>query len=241
MDRIRLALTWRRISRYLTGSRPLDVLEIGYGAGLTLQRLARAGHRVSGVERHLLRAGEPAESSRRVPDDLRGAMLYDASAEEATLPSRAFDLVIAVHVVEHLTDPVRVFRKIAESLRPGGRLYCMTPNAESLGLRLFKRHWWNLEDPTHYRFFSPRSLTMMVREAGFVSVETRVVMEDSLTLEANSAVRMATRGDATHGVLHAPLATLACAALTPLALLGRMCVPALSPSFEAVAVRPGLD
>jgi 2-polyprenyl-3-methyl-5-hydroxy-6-metoxy-1,4-benzoquinol methylase len=215
----------------------LDVLEIGYGGGLTLLRLARAGHRVSGVERHLLRAGESPEAPRRIPHDLRGATLYDASAEEAPLPPCAFDLVIAVHVVEHLTEPARVFRKIAESLRPGGRLYCMTPNAQSLGLRLFGRHWWNLEDPTHYRFFSPRSLTMMLRDAGFESVQTRVAIEDSLTLEANSVVRMVTRGDAAHGVLHAPFAALASVALTPLTLLGRLCVPALSPSFETVAIR----
>jgi len=143
-----------------------------------------------------------------------------------------------VHVVEHLADPTLVFGKIAASLKRGGLFYCMTPNAESYGLTLFGQYWWNLEDPTHYRFFSQRSLAAMLRAAGFATVQTGVVVEDSVTIEANSLLRALLHGDRVHGILHRRGATLASVALTPFSLAARCLLPRLSPSIEGVAVMP---
>jgi len=210
--------------------RPLDVLELGYGRGILLQKLIRAGHRVSGVERHLL-------STTEQKPQIAGATLYDATAESCTLPANSYDFIFAIHVVEHLIDLSAVFRKIAASLRHGGVFYCITPNAQSYGLSLFGQSWWNLEDPTHYRFFSRRSLETALSQAEFHTVRTNVVIEDSLTLEANSALRVLTPGDQVHGILHTPGARAASIALTPFALLARLCIPNLSPSIEAIAVK----
>jgi len=212
--------------------RPLDVLELGYGKGILLEKLVRAGYRVSGVERHLL-------STNSARPTITGATLYDATAEACTLPANSYDFIFAIHVVEHLTDPSAVFRKVATALRPGGVFYCMTPNAQSYGLSLFGQSWWNLEDPTHYRFFSRRSLETALVRAGFQTARTNIVIEDSLTLEINSALRAVTSGDHVHGILHAPGAKIAAIALTPLAFLVRVCVPRLSPSIEAIAVNAG--
>jgi SAM-dependent methyltransferase len=60
-------------------------------------------------------------------------------------------------LVEHLDDPAAVFRTCHRALRPGGILYLVTPNAGSGGLRVFGESWWNLEDPTQVRFFTPPS------------------------------------------------------------------------------------
>ena len=113
------------------------------------------------------------------------------------------------------------------SLRQGGVFYCITPNAQSYGLSLFGQSWWNLEDPTHYRFFSRRSLTVALSQAGFHTVRTNIVTEDSLTLEVNSALR----------VLHTPGTKTIGIMLTPFAFLARLCIPTLSPSIEAIAVK----
>lgn len=235
MDRVRLALTWRRLSKPLSRmqastQRPLDVLELGYGSGILLRKLIDAGYRVSGVERHLL-------STDRTRPAIAGATLYDATAEDCTLPANSYDFVFAIHVVEHLIDLAAVFKKVAAALRPGGVFYCMTPNAQSYGLSLFGESWWNLEDPTHYRFFSRRSLETALSQAGFRTVRTNIVIEDSLTLEINSAFRALAGGNRVHGILHTPGMKSASTALTPLALVARLCVPRLSPSIEAIAVK----
>lgn len=235
MDRIRLALTWRRLSKHLSRMQastphPLDVLELGYGKGILLHKLIRAGYRVSGVEQHLL-------STDHTTPTIAGATLYDTTAEDCVLPANSYDCIFAIHVVEHLRDPLAVFRKIAGALRQGGRFYCITPNAQSYGLSLFGEAWWNLEDPTHYRFFSRRSLVAALSQAGFRTVQTSILVEDSLTLDVNSALRALTKGDRVHGILHAPGAQAASLALTPFAVLARLCVPRLSPSIEAIAVK----
>lgn len=235
MDRVRLALTWRRLSKHLSRmqaslGRPLDVLELGYGRGILLHKLLRAGHHVSGVERHLLSTGSARPA-------IPGATLYDATAEDCILPANRYDFIFAIHVVEHLVDLSAVFRKIAVSLRPGGVFYCMTPNAQSYGLSLFGESWWNMEDPTHYRFFSRRSLETALSRAGFRSARSQIVIEDSVTLEVNSALRALAGGDRVHGILHTPGAKVASLALTPFAVLGRLVVPRLSPSIEAIAVK----
>jgi 2-polyprenyl-3-methyl-5-hydroxy-6-metoxy-1,4-benzoquinol methylase len=190
--------------------------------------MAQRGYRVSGIERHLLHPGDNAPS-------IEGATLYDMTAEECELPRHAFDFIYAIHVIEHFTDPAAVFKAIAASLRSGGMFYCITPNAESYGLSVFRRHWWNLEDPTHYRFFSRRSLTSMLHTAGFGVVRTQIVLEDSLTLEVNSALRKFSLGDPAHGILQTPAAVVAGFG-APFAMLARLCVPRLSPSFEAIGV-----
>jgi ubiquinone/menaquinone biosynthesis C-methylase UbiE len=44
------------------------------------------------------------------------------------LPSEYFDIVISRSVVEHLSDPPRVFREFYRVLRPGGTVVIITPN-----------------------------------------------------------------------------------------------------------------
>ena len=43
-------------------------------------------------------------------------------------PSDYFDVVISRSVVEHLEDPLAVFREFARVLRPGGKIVIVTPN-----------------------------------------------------------------------------------------------------------------
>ncbi len=229
-DKLRLALTWRRLTRSLPRGRRLSVLEIGFGAGTTLSKFLDRGDEISGVERNLLDIGVN-------PRVAAEGTLYQSAAEDVTLPPDHFDLIYAIHVVEHLTDPAAVFAKMFRALRPGGRFYCITPNSESRGLAVFGESWWNLEDPTHCRFFSRRSLSHMLGGAGFEKVRTGVVVEDSLTLEVNSLLRALSGHHEVHGVLHSRTALAASALLTPVGLLARAALPSLSPSIEAWATR----
>lgn len=230
LDRLRLQLTWRRLRRLLPRNRRLRVLELGFGAGHLLARLLREHHEVWGIERSLLEV-----PVRR--DVLTRATLQQCAAEEAALPQGYFDVVYAVHVIEHLTDPHCVFAHVHQALRPGGVFYAMTPNADSLGLTLFGAHWWNLEDPTHVRFYSQRSIAHSLRAVGFGTVSTRITRSDSITLDATSALRRIAPASDAHGVLQSRARLLAAAAMTPLSLVARAAVPRLSPTIEIWATR----
>jgi SAM-dependent methyltransferase len=231
-DRIRTALTMRRLRQVVPRAGRLDVLEVGFGGGELLCGFLRAGHRVTGIDPGLLETD--------VGPELRaGATLYLESAESVALPERAFDVIYGIHVAEHLDDPAAVFAACRRALREDGALYLMTPNGASKGLTVFREAWWNLEDPTHVRFFSPRSVGTMLRGAGFDRVRIRTPIWDSLTLEISSALRTLRRGPTEHGVLSDGWAVPIYGLLLPAAFAARLVWPGLAPSMEILAHRAG--
>jgi SAM-dependent methyltransferase len=215
----------------LADGRRLRILEIGFGRGMLLRRFLEEGHEVSGIDPGMLQRDLD-------PSLLERATLHADAAEAVELAPGSFDLIYGIHVVEHLRDPAAVFRACHAALRPGGVLYLMTPNARSDGLRLFRESWWNLEDPTHIRFFSPRSVAVMLRDAGFPVGRVRTPMWDSLTLEISSALREFVRDPGEHGILAVRGTKPIYAGLLPLAVACRMVWPRLSPSMVIVARRP---
>jgi SAM-dependent methyltransferase len=222
----------RSLRKTLPDRHPLDVLELGFGRGILLSAFLREGHRVTGID--------PGTLEAEVSDELRQrGTIHVQPAEDVELTEGAFDLVYAVHVVEHLQDPAAVFALVHRALRPGGLFYLMTPNGGSAGLRVFRSAWWNLEDPTHVRFFTPRSVGLMLREAGFRRGRIRMPRWDSQTLEISSLVRALGHDSGEHGVLSSRFALPLTAALLPVAMGARLLWPTLSPSIEAVARKDG--
>ena len=103
-------------------------------------------------------------------------------------------------------------------------------------LKIFKDKWWNLEDPTHIRFFSKQSVTIMLEKAGFTDVKVSIPRWDSLTIEANSVMRHFSKSSQ-HGVLSGKLGLLAILALFPFFLLLRFPWRKISPSIEITATK----
>ena len=94
------------------------VLDLGAGAGIVgamnFKGLAR---RVCGVDLDPRVESNPMLDEGRVAD--AGGIPY---------PDQAFDVVFADNVVEHLADPVGVFREVHRVLKPGGVFLFKTPN-----------------------------------------------------------------------------------------------------------------
>jgi len=232
-DRIRNSLTFRSMASKLRGTGTggnLSVLEIGFGSGLLLAKSLAKGWIASGIEAESLDIpiNETVKSE--------AALIYGKIEETGFAPD-SFDLIYAVHVAEHLDDPAQVFAKCHSMLKPGGMLYLMTPNADSLGLRWFKSAWWNLEDPTHVRFFSPGSITRMLEDAGYTAVSVKIPAWDSIMVEANSVLRKTKSDAGEHGILSHKLIRVPVMLLAAPFLLVRLLAPRLSPSMEITAVK----
>jgi len=231
-DKVRIALTTQRMSPLLPSGTRSRILELGFGRGLMLRQFLDAGHEVHGIEAGMLDVDiDPLVRER--------ATLHFGKAEDIDLPRNHFDLVYGVHVIEHLSDPQRVFAKLATALAPGGRFYFVTPNAESMGLEIFRDAWWNLEDPTHLNFFSGRSLTTMLEKAGFHDVRVEIPILDSLTIEANSAVKSIFPVSRRHGIMSNPLVKALDLALIAPTLAARAVAPRLSPSIDVRGTKRG--
>lgn len=224
-DRVRIAITMQRMRPLIPQGKRARILELGFGRGVMLRQFLDAGHEIHGIEAGML----DVDIDPLVRD--RGT-LHFGRAEDIDLPRDYFDLIYAVHVIEHLSDPQRVFDSLATALAPGGGFYFVTPNAESLGLELFRDTWWNLEDPTHLNFFSGRSLTRMLERAGFRDIRVDIPILDSLTIEANSAVKRLFPASRRHGVMSNPLVKLLDIGLIAPTIAARAVAPRLSPSLD---------
>ena len=230
LDRWRLAVTYRRLVRRLQ-PRGARVFEVGFGTGALLRRFLDDGAIVAGADLGALAvAVDPVVTAH--------ATLHTTSLE--SLPRQdPVDLVIAVHVVEHVADPAQFARTCYDLLRPGGQLVLVTPAGDSASLGVFRSRWWMLEDPTHVRFFSARSISRLLRESGFADVQISRLVLDSLTVDAASCMRaLRWRHLPRDGVLASPATQVLAVLSAPVVILIRLLRSAMRPAIEVAARRP---
>jgi hypothetical protein len=89
------------------------------------------------------------------------------------LPQR-YHAVTLSHVIEHCHDPRASLLDAWRLLEPGGVIWIATPNASSVGLRLFRSSWRGLEPPRHMTVLSMMGLRRLIQETGFINIRTPV-------------------------------------------------------------------
>jgi SAM-dependent methyltransferase len=137
---------------------PLRVLDVGCGSGRMALALQRAlPWHVTGIEQD--RAAAEAAATQGL--DVHVGTLEDFE------PDERFDVVLLIHVLEHMPDPLPSLLRARELLRPDGRLVVALPNAGSIERRAFRRHWDGWDIPRHVHHFDRRSLRNTLEQAGF--------------------------------------------------------------------------
>ena len=154
----------------LAGKRALDV---GCGAGLLCEPLARLGAAVTGVD-----AAAESIAVAKAHAEAMGLSIAYRSGELASLDLGQFDLVTCMEVLEHVSDKPGFIAQLAAHLTPGGMLILSTPNrtpasrallvgaAEAVGMVPRGTHDW-------HDFVTSEELTELLADAGLAATEMR--------------------------------------------------------------------
>jgi len=156
------------------GLRPLagkSALDVGCGAGLLCEPLARLGAEVTGIDaaaENVVAAAAHAEGS--------GLDIRYMAGEVSDLDIGAFDLVTSMEVIEHVADKAAFVASLAARLAPGGLMVLSTPNrtpqsrlllvgaAEAIGVVPKGTHHWD-------DFVTPDELRALLAHAGLTMGE----------------------------------------------------------------------
>jgi len=119
------AMQFQRDARRLDCLKGLRILDIGCGAGLLSEPLARIGAEVVGADPTAasIEAAKLHAAESGVAVDYR-----NTTAEALADAGERFDIVLAMEVVEHVTDVNLFVRRCAEMVKPGGMMIGATLN-----------------------------------------------------------------------------------------------------------------
>jgi 2-polyprenyl-3-methyl-5-hydroxy-6-metoxy-1,4-benzoquinol methylase len=164
-ERIKARMYQRRLEQLLErlGKRgTVRLLDVGCADGRLLDwyKASKEGHR---LETHGIEMSASAAAVARS----RGHQVVTGRFEiDTELPAGAFDLILAYHVIEHVSDPRAFAQRAADLLAPGGLFVVATPNFDSADVRWFKRHWGGNHFPRHWTFYDAASMARLAENVG---------------------------------------------------------------------------
>lgn len=151
------------------------IFELGCGNGSVANALSKLGFEITGVD-----ASEEgiAQAHQAYPDiSLHSGSAYDDLREQYG----QFPIVISLEVVEHLYFPRKFAKTVYDLLEPGGVAIISTPyhgywkNLVMTVTGTMDAHFTALWDHGHIKFWSIKTLTLLMQEAGFREISFSLV------------------------------------------------------------------
>jgi 2-polyprenyl-3-methyl-5-hydroxy-6-metoxy-1,4-benzoquinol methylase len=141
--------------------RPIRILDIGCGVGSQLDnfKIFYPSAETWGVdfgEQAILRARQ------------RGHKAMRGRFEDIEFPENYFDIIISIHVIEHVSEPDIFVEKALRLLNKDGVLTLATPNTDCWDYKfLKKKHWGGYHTPRHWYIFNIHSFKALANRLGF--------------------------------------------------------------------------
>jgi hypothetical protein len=140
-----------------------DFLEVGPDIGLLVECCVKEG-----AFKHFWLF----EPNTGVQDTLRSVVrgqdsqIFPFMLKTELIPDQQLSVVVMVHVLDHLLDPLTILKSLKQKIAPSGILVFVTHDESSLLARVTGKKWgaYSLEHP---QLFNPRSITNLLKEAGY--------------------------------------------------------------------------
>jgi 2-polyprenyl-3-methyl-5-hydroxy-6-metoxy-1,4-benzoquinol methylase len=136
------------------------LLEVGCAYGGFLAEAQRDGWDVTGVEL--------SEAAARHAREQSGLRVFSGSLEsQINEIGQPFDVVVMLHVIEHIPEPIQLLEMCRILTKPNGLLLLKTPNVASLIARLSGSTWQWLSPPAHLWLYSPATVGRLLCKSGY--------------------------------------------------------------------------
>jgi 2-polyprenyl-3-methyl-5-hydroxy-6-metoxy-1,4-benzoquinol methylase len=157
------------------------LLEVGCATGPFVEAAREDGWDAEGIDPAAAAVAVGAE--RGLP--LRAVSLEDAGYSQAD----RFQVIVMLHMLEHLADPAATLREARRVVAPDGCLVIEVPNLGSAEARLRGLRWSALTPPEHLTYFDRRSLARLLDATGW-----RVIVSATPTSAELAAERVGDGG-----------------------------------------------
>lgn len=149
---------YRKIIDFVEKDNKGTFMEIGSYAGILLSEAKKRGWNVMGVE--------PLELPALYSESI-GVPVIREYFDAAEIEPESVDVIVATHVIEHVSDPSAFLAKSNGVLKPGGKLVLETPTYDSLSFRILQHRERSVRCNGHLYFFTKKTLRALAEKNGF--------------------------------------------------------------------------
>lgn len=142
---------------------PGKILDVGCGKGRFLSNAKVKGWEVQGVEY--------SKSQIDFAVSRYGLEIKQGGIHTVNFEENCFDVVMAWHVLEHISIPYEFMAEVNRILKRGGLFVCEVPNFSSWQAHLGKENWFHLDVPRHLTHFTPKAMEKLLEQNDFALLE----------------------------------------------------------------------
>jgi len=147
------------VQQFITKGR---LLEIGPAYGGFTFLAKQAGFEVEALEMDI-------NCCKFLQDVVRIKAINSDDPSEGLRNAKKYNVIALWHVIEHLPDPWKTLKTIAEKLLPNGILVIAAPNPDAFQFHLLGRFWPHVDAPRHLSLIP---LSLLQKETGLIGLKT---------------------------------------------------------------------
>ncbi|KKS00013.1 MAG: Methyltransferase type 12 [Candidatus Magasanikbacteria bacterium GW2011_GWC2_41_17] len=134
----------------------IKLLDVGCGPGYFLEHLKDGGINYKGLE-----------LADFLVEICQNRGLNVARSELKEEPNNSYNVITLYDVLEHLRNPMEMFKTLNNKLLSGGYVLAYIPNIHSIATKLMEGRHKNVDPFVHLCFFDPKSLNFLAEKNGF--------------------------------------------------------------------------
>ncbi len=194
-------LIYTKVSQIIDLNKKRNFIDIGCGEGWVLNEFNQKGHSVKGID--FSKYGIEKFHSHLLPYFKEGD-IYELLEQKMDKGTK-FDILLLANVIEHVTDPFNLIKRIKKLMTDESILIIIAPNDFSqlheylLSRGFITKEFW-LSYPDHLSYFNKENMTNLLLD---LSLKLKAVVSDNpidlnLLNENSNYIENASKGKKTH-------------------------------------------